>query len=296
MRLSLLLLLSMFAIALNASADDTEYYGPYRFEPGSTQTIFSDTAYIRTSASGSAKAMDSLYAFETLKIVKQLNETLTLGRKTAPWYQVSFLRNGSPRLGYLWGGAMAVKAIKHMGTAFAAGLLSYPDPAAFSGDKGDKDLQYFNTFSIKAKSATATDEARFNISRESGYFYEQTDSNGVVTDKHWQASNGIPPGASFLVNFGMSGEACGIPTYTITAAWTGSNLIRLPMLESNGDGGEWSYEEEYMFRAQKGPKPGELRIRTRTMSAIEGSEEMKTETGQRLFRYNPVMREFVEIR
>lgn len=290
-----LLLLPLILVALTASADETEYYGPYRFEPGSTQTVFSDTAYIRSAPVAGAGAIDSLYAFEPLKIVKQMTEQLTLGRKTAPWYQVSFQRAGSPKLGYLWGGALALKAIRHQGAQFAGGLLSYPDPAAFSSDDSGADLRMMNTFSIKAKSGTVRDECRFNILRESGYFYEQTDSNGVVTDKHWETAKGVPPGASFLVHFGMSGEACGIPSYTITAAWNGSALIRLPMLQSNADGGEWAYEEAYIFPAQKGGKPGLLRIRANEMTAIENSEAMKSEYKWRSYRYNATERRFEPI-
>lgn len=296
MRVPLLLLLPLLFVISAANADDEQYYGSYRFKPGSTQTVFSDTAYIRSSASGSAAAIDSLYAFQTLKIVKMMQETLSLGRKSAPWYQVSFQRNGSARLGYLWGGAMALKSAKHMGVDFAASVLSYPDPAAFTGDVENKDLQYFNTFSIKAKSATARDEARFNISRESQYCYEEMDSNGVVTDKHWLPSKGLPPGASFIIRFGMSGEACGIPTYEIMAAWNGTNLIRLPMKESNADGGEWAYFEEFVFPSQKGGKPGELRVKATSESAIENSDKMKTEVSWKSYRYDAGKSEFILVR
>lgn len=279
--------------SLAAGADEPDYYGPYSFGRGSTQTIFSDTAYIRSSASSNAAAIDSMYAFESLKIVKQLKEQLTLGRKTAPWYQVSFMRAGSARTGYVWGGVMALKAIRHQGAQFAAGLLSYPDPAAFMADDSVSDLRYFNTFSIKAKSPAGREECRFNISRESGYFYEATDSNGVVTDKHVSNAKGLPPGASFVLQFGMSGEACGIPAYTIAAAWNGSKLIRLPLLESNADGGEWSYEEEYVYPSQNGGKPSLLRVRVTEGTAIDNSEELKTEVRWKSYRFDAATKSFV---
>jgi len=292
MRILLLLSASAFLapFALLAQTYDDEQ----RFAAGSAQTIFSDTAYIRSAPSGSAAAMDSLYAFETLKIVKRVKETLTLGRKTAPWYQVSFQRNGSARLGYLWGGSMALKAVRHQGVQLAAGLLSYPDAAAFTSEDSGADLRYNNTFAIKAKSNTARDECHFNISRESVFFYEETDSNGIVIDKHVQAAKGIPTGASFIVHFGMSGEACGIPTYVISAAWNGQHLIRLPLLESNADGGEWMYEEEFVYPGQKGGKPGELRVRQTASSAIEENpDKMKTDVTWKAYRYDAAGRRFI---
>jgi hypothetical protein len=292
MRLKLLLPAALLIAPLPLIAQT--YDDEQRFSLGSTQTIFPDTAYIRNAPSGSAAAMDSLYAFETLKIVKRMKESLTLGRKTAAWYQVSFQRNGAARLGYLWGGAMALKAFKHQGVQFAAGMLSYPDAAAMSPEDSAGDLRYKNTFAIKAKSATARDECHFNISRESGYFYEETDSNGVVTDKHVQAAKGLPAGASFIVHFGMSGEACGIPTYDISAAWNGRNLIRMPLIESNADGGQWLYEEAFVYPGQKGGKPGELRVKqTSSESVDENSDKMKTEITWRSYRYDAPARRFI---
>ena len=295
MRFPLLLLFTIVLSGFSAMADAPDYFGPYVFAPGTSQSIFSDTAYIRSAPQSSAGAIDSMYAFESLRIVKQMKEQLTLGRKAAPWYQVSFQRNGSPRLGYLWGGALALKAIRHQGAQFAAGILSYPDPAAFTKDDSGADLRYMNTFSIKAKSGTVRDECRFNISRESAYFYEETDSNGVVNDRHVQAAKGLPPGASFVVSFGMSGEACGIPSYTIAAAWDGSHLIRLPLIESNADGGEWAYEESFIFPSQQGGKPGLLRIKAVSESAIENSDKMKTEVSWREYRYDAGAKKFVRL-
>ncbi len=114
----------------------------------------------------------------------------------------------------------------------------------------------------------------------------------MVTDKHWEPARGLPPGASFVLRFGMSGEACGIPAYTIAAAWNGTKLIRLPMLQSVADGGEWGSDERYVYPSQKGGKPGLLRIRADQFEAIENSEAVKESTSWKSYRYDPATQSF----
>lgn len=286
-------LLTLFCCLSFFFASAQNYDDRDRFAPGSTLTVFSDTAYIRATPSTAGPAIDSLYAFENLRLLRIESATLTLGRKTAPWYRVSYTRNGAERKGFIWGGAVALKAFRHQGVQFAGAVLSYPDPKASTVEDSGIEIQYISTFSIKAKSAEARGECRYNINRESVYFGELTDTNGIVTDKHWMQAKGIPAGASFLVNFGMNGGACGVPSYTIIAAWDGRSLIRMPLLQDNADGGDWMYQEAYVYPSQKQGKAGILRIKATSETSVEGSDKMETEVSWKEYRYDTMEKRFV---
>lgn len=275
-----------------AQSSTAEYYGPYLFKTGSAQTVFSDTAFVRSSPAADATVQDTLFAFDPVIVLDTTNTLFTVGRKMAPWYRIRYSKAGVSKTGVLWGGALAIKSVRHDGAQFACGVLSYPIRLAATPDDSGIDLRYVATFSIKAKSGTAREECRYNISRESAYFFEESNEDGKTTDTHISPARGIPEGARFLVRFGMSGEACGIPGYTIQAAWDGRHLIRMPMLISNGDGGEWSVEERFVYPSDAGGKPGQLRVKCIEETAVEGTDKMAREIKWRSYRFDAATRTF----
>lgn len=264
----------------------SQYYGAYSFGKGTLISVFSDTAFIRSQASASAAVLDTVYAFDDLRIMDTAGGLLTLGRKTAPWYRVTYSKNDKKRQGVIWGGALAMCSIRKKSMRFACGLLSYPMAAASQPEEEPKELQYFNTFSIKAKDAKGRQECRYNISRESVYFYEDADSNGKVTDTHTEKAKGLPAGAQYLIRFNMSGEACGIPSYRIMAAWDGTKLIKMPLLQSNVDGDQWYYEEQFVYPKDEGGKAGKLLIKCKEETAVEGTDKIETNVTWKEYYYD----------
>lgn len=263
-------LLPLFILLLPVRAvaqrEPDSYYGPYLFKEGTIQTVFSDTAYVRSTASTGAAIVDTLFAFEAVRIVGTPGALFTVGRKEAPWYTVRYTKDGRKGSGALWGGTLAIHSGKRNDLSFACGVLSYPIPGVNLRDEGVDDLSYAATFSIKARTAAGIQECRYNISRESAYFAEEMDSNGKVTDTHIARPKGLPAGTLFYIRYCMSGEACGIPTYELQAAWDGQHLIRMPLLEHNADAGVCYATETFVFPAQKGGKEGRLQVKTVTES------------------------------
>ena len=276
--------------------EENPCWGPYAFEANTRQYIFSDTAFVR-SAPG-AVVQDTLFAFETITVKKQLAQRLTIGRKDAPWYEVSYSRKGKKKTGVLWGGAMSIRTSERDGHLFSFGVLSYPQPPTNEQDKWPEDARY-NTCAIKMKEKAGTiQQCFYNIGVESaGFIDSYTDDSGHVENPRFQAAGVLPVNAKFLVSFMMSGEACAIPTYEIKAAWDGEKLIRMPMLEYNADGGVWAYDEEYIYPNSKGGKPGMLIVKgTSKQYKEEGNETVleKTTVDRTLYRWDNANKEFVQ--
>lgn len=253
---AIFLSLILWAVPCGAQGDGAEYYGSYSFGPGTTRTVFSDTALVRSAPGGGIK--DTLYAFATVRLSRKLPDLLTVGRKTAPWYEVVY----AGRSGYIWGGAFALGAAKRDGVQFLFNVLSYPQSAGLRGE-GEPDGTGHNTCAIKVQPKEGPiQQCLYNISRESAAFLDTSrDEDGRVYYPRFSKAASLPTGAKFLVHFYMSGEACGIPSYDIAAAWDGARLVCMPMLESNVDAGVWSYGEEYVYPGGKGGKPGYLTVR-----------------------------------
>lgn len=291
--LKVLLLLILIPPALGAAQDTgNPYYGPYKFAPGDKKIIFSDTAIVRSTIKGTAT--DTLFAFDEVTVATADTAMTTIGRKTAPWYRITYRKGGTMKKGAIWGGTLAIHSLKHQGVVFACGVLSYPIPGvSLKEETGSADLSALVTFSIKAKKPGNTiQECRYNLSRESVYFEEVADSNGKIVDTHISPARGLPSDAKFIVHYGMSGEACGIPGYEIQAAWTGDELIRMPLLQGNADGGEWWTDETFVYPTEKGGKPGLLRVKVTEATAIEGTEKMKEQVRWRSYVWDNAARRF----
>lgn len=273
-------------------AQAQDYYGPWRFEEGSTQTVFSDTAFVRSSVGGAI--IDTLFSFGKITIHKHLPNTLEIGQKNAPWYGMKYKKGENMVDGYVWGGALAIKSASKDGITFLFTKLSYPQAATNEQDNWPKGSVY-TTCAIKSKGALANVEQCFyNISRESANFldsYQEDDGN--VYNPRFEKAGPVPAGAKFLVSFCMSGEACGIPTYFIKAAWDGEHLIRMPLLESVGDGGIFGYDEAYVYTPQR---KNELTIRGKTITYKEvGDEYLVDETtfSNALVKWDACKRTFI---
>ena len=293
MRALFLLSCLLFAAARPACAQArtvADYYGPYRFEAGKACRVFSDTAYLRAAPGTAAGIADTLFAFDEVSIVDTTSDLLTVGRKEAPWYRVRYRKGGTERAAFLWGGTLAIHDFSKDGVQVACGLLSYPMADAWL--KGEQPmegtgLRDYNTFSIKANDGRGVQECRYNVYRESGFFYLPMDSNGVALPATRPLSGGMPPAARWMTAYGMSGEACGIPSYQLCAAWDGQRLIRMPLLQGTADGGAFYYEEQYIFPGDKGGKPGLLRIRCETgESGDEEGAKMKVTVKWRDYRWD----------
>ena len=282
----------LFSCITYGQSDLAAYWGPYLFKKGDQKVVFSDTAFVRSAASVSAAITDTLFLFDVINIADTPRSMLLVGRKEAPWYKIRYNRNGKEKEGMLWGGAMAIQSMKLKGIRFACGVLSYPIPGVNIKDEGGEDLTVVNTFSIKSKSNGFVQECRYNISRESQYFSEEMDTTGHITDSHLLPSKGLPEGTLYYIRYNMSGEACGIPAYSIQAAWDGEQLIRMPLLQSSADGGEWYYDQAFIFPGQKGGKTGQLRIKTTEGTAIDGTDKMKETVTWRAYAWDKEKRLF----
>lgn len=291
MRHSFILCFVLLVAAHSTSGQTTsvaEYYGPYKFEAGKQCLVFSDTAYLRAAPATAAAIADTVFAFDRISIVDTTGGLLTVGRKEAPWYRVRYRKAGKERTAYLWGGALAIHDFSKDGVQVACGLLSYPMADGWmKGEQPDgASLRDYNTFSIKAATGRGQQECRFNVYRESAYFQLPTDTNGVALPVARTISGGVPPSARWMTTYGMSGEACGIPGYQLSAAWDGQRLIRMPMLQGVGDGGVY-YDEQFIFPGDRSGKPGVLRVRCETgESEDEEGDKMKVTVKWRDYRWD----------
>lgn len=277
---SALLVLFLIVVGSRCCAQQGEPYdGSYRFKTGSQQTVFSDTAFVRAAPDGAVQ--DTLYAFAAVRIKRRRPQTLAVGRKAAPWYEVAYEVKGVSHIGVIWGGALALAKARRDGVDFAFSVLSYPQlPEA--GAEPEPFSTGYTTCAIKARTQEGrVQQCWYNISPESVFFLDAgRDADGKPVYERFGKAGPLPAGARFLVRFYMSGEACGIPSYQISAAWDGTRLVRMPLLESNADAGVWQYEEAYVYPAAQGGMPGHLSIRG-VSEEYEDSEAMRPKPPKR---------------
>ncbi len=140
----------------------------------------------------------------------------------------------------------------------------------------------------------------YTISRESAMFFDvYTDDLGNEVNPRFLPSPPLPAGSLFMVSFGMTGEACGIPSYSIRAVWDRHRLIRLPLLAYNGHAGVWIYEEEYFYSGAKSGRVGQLVVRGTSYEYVEDNlsgKPVRTNVTDKAYRWDAAQGAFAAVK
>lgn len=87
-------------------------YGVWgNFTKGRVDHIFSDTAIIRAAPDTRSARLDTLYAGDSIRVQSRDASALELKGILAPWFRISYTKNGVRKQGYVWSGLVALKRL-----------------------------------------------------------------------------------------------------------------------------------------------------------------------------------------
>ena len=101
-----------------------EEYSSFHFELGSHQKILVSNTKVRKFPELGTVVIDSLSPGNDIKIIYRTPQNFKIGERHAPWFKVSYEKNGTPTEGYIWGGNIALGHRKYNDVQLLFGIAS----------------------------------------------------------------------------------------------------------------------------------------------------------------------------
>lgn len=242
MRYLLLLFLPvLFAITSSAQTEYQDWGQAYGFKAGDKRYIYADTANIRATPQQFAEVRDRLHAGDEVSVIS-VGTAQIINGKNAPWCLVNYTKNGASQKGYLWSGLMSPRELKKGDVLFLYGMKFMPiEPSGPTL----VDVKALHGDSVIARCSFNVDVLQ---TAEGAHETKILPSKGLR-------------GLDCILYFSYSGEACAVPTIEQYIGWDGHRFIAFPQIYSEVDAGAYAIEQKYTFPADKGAKPGEVRMR-----------------------------------
>lgn len=265
MRSFYILIFSLFSII--GFGQDYQYANPlFYFENGTKQKVLVDETNIRQSADIKASIIATLPAGEIITVLEDTEKVLTLGNRSAKWYKIRFDSEGQKKVGYIWGANLSVGYRHYKGFDFLFGV---------EGSEGQK---------VKMVVKILKDKG---LIQNYQYIMDADGLNGVSFN--WLGSNkGLGEPVENILVAEISGEGCGIPTFTKYFLWGDGKLVGLPILTMLSDAGGSSHVETYIFPDDKGGKKGQIILDIEDVVNINDSFEEEEEPDYRTTRSKKV--------
>src|ERR1044072_43171 len=93
----------------------------YGFKAKDKRYVYADVANIRTAAAQDAPVKDSLRHGDEVTIIS-IGAAQTMNGKEAPWCEVSYIKNGAGKTGYLWAGLLSPRSLQYGEMRFLYGM------------------------------------------------------------------------------------------------------------------------------------------------------------------------------
>ncbi|MEC3875508.1 SH3 domain-containing protein [Chryseobacterium salviniae] len=261
---SLFTILFFFLLQIFSAQETEEIYanGVFQFDENKPQKIFTEWTRIRQSPGVDTVILDSLQTNHEILILKKEKSVLKLGERAAPWYRISYQKNGKTSEGYLWGGNLCIHYRNKNGYDFLLGLtktLNKKNPDY----EGSVQQNYASVKFLQGN--ILLDEASFETG--SG---ENLNFAGLSIESGHKLKD-----VELTLKATTSGGACGVPTYDQYILLKSKKLIALPQLMSVGDAGAYYHSEEFVFPNDKGGIPNAFIFKMEEMEKDENDREKK---------------------
>jgi len=236
--------------------------GVFGFEENKPQKIFTDWTRVRKEPDVKSQVTDSLQTNQQVMILKKEETVLRLGERGANWYKISYQKGGQVSEGYVWGGNLCVGYRNKNGYDFLFGLSKTVDRK--SKDYNETVKQ--NIAGIKViEGTTLIDEVYFDTGKGEELSY------GTFTIESGHKLQNVELTLKAMV----SGEACGIASYTQYVLFKDKKLVALPQLMNVGDADVYYHSEEFVFPNDKGGIPNTFILKTEEMERDDKDREKK---------------------
>ena len=228
------------ASSLQAQSDQAAYGAWGNFRSGGLEYVFADTAIVRSDAGIGYTRLDTLFAGDSIRVVSVSEVNMELKGILAPWVSIQYVKKGSRRQGYLWGGLLALKGIRSADAHFVIGV-----DRIFRRIRkaGGQDFDWVHDFGVKAtRDGILLDKAK----------------QSLVDAAYLRIDGGVQPtgmglqGVRSLVLFSTVPEMSEMAAMTCRFAWTGTRLAMLPMTSNASDHQGAYAKETLIFPVTKG--------------------------------------------
>lgn len=261
---SLLTALFLMMLQFFSAQEENMTYpdGVFGFEENKPQKIFTDWTRVRKEPDVKSQATDSLQTNQQVMILKKEETVLRLGERGANWYKVSYQKGDQVSEGYVWGGNLCVGYRNKNGYDFLFGLSKTVDRKNKDYNENVKQ----NIAGIKIIEGTSLiDEVFFDTGKgeEMSYATFTIESNHKLQN------------VELTLKAMVSGEACGIASYTQYVLFKDKKLVALPQLMNVGDADVYYHSEEFVFPNDKGGIPNAFIFKTEEMERDDKDREKK---------------------
>ena len=238
----LALCLFCMSSSLSNAQDQGGSYGVWgRFTQGKPDFVYVDTAIVRDRPDVSGRRVDTLFAGDTLAVVKAMTEALELKGIEAPWFEIRYRKGGAVRKGFIWSGLLALKQMKLPDAGFLVGI----DRVVGTKEvvRGEVYYRWAHHFGVKAFRNGTLIDRNTTILNDIGYRELEGGSVPAV------------PGLSNVmgrIRFKTIPEMHEMGEVTCEYLWTGSRLVALPQVTNSSAEDEGYHSETIAFPGTKG--------------------------------------------
>jgi len=261
---SLLTVLCLLLLQLFSAQEENMTYadGVFSFEENKPQKVFTDWTRVRKETDVKSLVTDSLQTNQQVMILKKEEAILRLGERRANWYKVSYQKGDIVSEGYIWGGNLCVGYRNKNGYDFLFGLSKTVDRKSKEYNGTEKQ----NIAGIKVMEGnTLIDEVYFDTGRGEELSY------GTFTIESGHKLQNVELTLKAMV----SGEACGIASYSQYVLFRDKKLVALPQLMNVGDADVYYHTEEFVFPNDKGGVSNAFIFKTEEMERDDKDREKK---------------------
>lgn len=236
------LLIACSSIHSSNAQDHARSFGVWgRFTAGKPDFVYVDTAIVRDKPDVGGKRQDTLYAGDTVAVVRAMTEALELKGIEAPWFEIRYRKKGQVRKGFMWSGLLALKQMKLPDASFLVGV----DRVVGIREtvRGEELYRWSHYFGVKAFRDGRVVERNTTILTDIGY----VDIEG-----------GVVPAVPGLQNVKGRVRFTTLPEMSVMGAltceylWTGERLVPLPLQTNSSEAGEGYHRESIVFPGSKG--------------------------------------------
>jgi hypothetical protein len=261
---SLLTALFLMLLQFFSAQEENMTYpdGVFGFEENKPQKIFTDWTRVRKEPDVKSQATDSLQTNQQVMILKKEETVLRLGERGANWYKISYQKGEQVLEGYVWGGNLCIGYRNKDGYDFLFGLSKTVDRK----NKEYNETVKQNIAGIKVIEGTSLiDEVYFDTGKgeEMSYATFTIESNHKLQN------------VELTLKAMVSGEACGIASYTQYVLFKDKKLVALPQLMNVGDADVYYHSEEFVFPNDKGGIPNAFILKIEEMERDDKDKEKK---------------------
>jgi hypothetical protein len=236
------LLIACSSIHSSNAQDHARSYGVWgSFTSGKPDFVYVDTAIVRDKPDVGGRRLDTLYAGDTVAVVRAMTEELELKGIEAPWLEIRYRKRGTARKGFIWSGLLALKQMRLPDAAFLVGI----DRVVGTRDviRGEETYRWAHHFGVKAFRDGRMVDRNTTILNDIGYL----DIEGGVVP--------AVPGLRNVkgrVGFTTRPEMSVMGAVTCEYLWTGDRLVPLPLQTNSSEAGAGYHKESLNLPGTKG--------------------------------------------